>query len=245
MFFVHCTATRTHSTHRKTMQEIPTSIFSFFTFSLALAASDAEKFHLHPSAIEFQMHMVGTEAPFPSHRWSLKAQNASMLPTASALEPKSMEKTMETTIIHWSNIRVIVGLYWDNGKENGTYYNNPHLELQGKLIAASILGPKQPLIALLGAIHRQDRFSTPAACTFHVYLSFLKRRLSSKRKNLTTILFYSFNPRSADPGPEKHHSFQILCPKPLYIPYASPMYPLYILYIAPTEPLSNTWSYGP
>ena len=23
---------------------------------------------------------------------------------------------------HWGNIRVILGLYWDNGKENGKYY---------------------------------------------------------------------------------------------------------------------------
>ena len=198
--------------HRKTMQEIPTSIFSFFTFSLALAASDAEKFHLHPSAIQFQMHMVGTEAPFPSHRWSLKAQNASMLPTASALEPQSMEKKMETTIIHWGNIRVIVGLYWDNGKENGNYYNNAHLELQGKLIAASILGPKQPLIALLGAIHLQDRFSTPAACTFDVYLSFLKRRLSSNRKKSDDNAILLLQSQIGRPRPRKAPLFPILCP---------------------------------
>ena len=25
---------------------------------------------------------------------------------------------METTIVHWGNIRVILGVYWDNGKEN-------------------------------------------------------------------------------------------------------------------------------
>ena len=41
---------------------------------------------------------------------------------------------METTIICWGNIRVIVGLYsiilglyWDNGKENGNYYNGNSL----------------------------------------------------------------------------------------------------------------------
>ena len=34
-----------------------------------------------------------------------------------------MEKKVETTIIYWGNIRVIVGLYWDNGKENGNYYS--------------------------------------------------------------------------------------------------------------------------
>ena len=29
---------------------------------------------------------------------------------------------METTIIYWGNIRVIVGLYWDSGiMENGNY----------------------------------------------------------------------------------------------------------------------------
>ena len=27
-----------------------------------------------------------------------------------------MENKMETTITYWGNIRVIVGLYWDNGK---------------------------------------------------------------------------------------------------------------------------------
>ena len=32
-----------------------------------------------------------------------------------------MEKKMETTIIGY--IRVILGLYWDNGKENGNYYS--------------------------------------------------------------------------------------------------------------------------
>ena len=32
-----------------------------------------------------------------------------------------MEKKMETTII-WGYIGIILGLYWDNGKENGNYY---------------------------------------------------------------------------------------------------------------------------
>ena len=34
-----------------------------------------------------------------------------------------MEKKMETTIACWGYIRVILGLYGDNGKENGNYYN--------------------------------------------------------------------------------------------------------------------------
>ena len=33
-----------------------------------------------------------------------------------------MEKKMETTIVYWGFIRVILGLYWYNGKENGNYY---------------------------------------------------------------------------------------------------------------------------
>ena len=32
-----------------------------------------------------------------------------------------MEKKMESTIM--GCIRYILGLYWDNGKENGKYYN--------------------------------------------------------------------------------------------------------------------------
>ena len=49
-----------------------------------------------------------------------------------------MEKKMETTIVHWGNIGIMenkmettimgfigymMGLYRDNGKENGNYYN--------------------------------------------------------------------------------------------------------------------------
>ena len=30
---------------------------------------------------------------------------------------------METTLIYWGHIRVILRLYWDNGKENGNYSN--------------------------------------------------------------------------------------------------------------------------
>ena len=29
---------------------------------------------------------------------------------------------METTIVYFGNIRVILGLYRDNGKEDGNYY---------------------------------------------------------------------------------------------------------------------------
>ena len=38
---------------------------------------------------------------------------------------KKMENEMETGVIHkvWSIIGVILGLYKDNGKENGNYYN--------------------------------------------------------------------------------------------------------------------------
>ena len=35
-----------------------------------------------------------------------------------------MEKKMETTIVHWGYIEVVLGvLYWDSGKENGNYYS--------------------------------------------------------------------------------------------------------------------------
>ena len=34
-----------------------------------------------------------------------------------------MEKKMETTIVFRGYIGVILGLYWDNGKENGNYYS--------------------------------------------------------------------------------------------------------------------------
>ena len=34
-----------------------------------------------------------------------------------------MEKKMETTIVYWGNIRVLLGQYRDNGKENENYYN--------------------------------------------------------------------------------------------------------------------------
>ena len=34
-----------------------------------------------------------------------------------------MEKKMETTIVYKVNIRIMVGLYGDNGKENGNYYS--------------------------------------------------------------------------------------------------------------------------
>ena len=30
---------------------------------------------------------------------------------------------MESTIVYWGNIRVILGLYADNGKENGNCYS--------------------------------------------------------------------------------------------------------------------------
>ena len=32
-----------------------------------------------------------------------------------------MEKKMETTVAYWCNVRVILGLHWGNGKENGNY----------------------------------------------------------------------------------------------------------------------------
>ena len=32
-----------------------------------------------------------------------------------------MEKKMETTTLYRDYIWVILGLYWDNGKENGNY----------------------------------------------------------------------------------------------------------------------------
>ena len=44
-----------------------------------------------------------------------------------------MEKKMETTIVYWGYTGImekkmettisILGLYWDNGKENGNYYS--------------------------------------------------------------------------------------------------------------------------
>ena len=34
-----------------------------------------------------------------------------------------MEKKMETVILYRDYIEVILGLYGDNGKENGIYYN--------------------------------------------------------------------------------------------------------------------------
>ena len=34
-----------------------------------------------------------------------------------------LETEMETGVQSLSNIRAILGLYWDNGKENGNYYN--------------------------------------------------------------------------------------------------------------------------
>ena len=43
-----------------------------------------------------------------------------------------MEKKIETTMVSdWGNIRAIMGLYGDNGEENGNYYNElscPHLQ---------------------------------------------------------------------------------------------------------------------
>ena len=29
---------------------------------------------------------------------------------------------METTIVYWGSIEVILGLYWDNGEANGNCY---------------------------------------------------------------------------------------------------------------------------
>ena len=31
------------------------------------------------------------------------------------------KENIKTTIVHWGNIRVILGLYRDNGKEHGNY----------------------------------------------------------------------------------------------------------------------------
>ena len=35
---------------------------------------------------------------------------------------RMMEKKMETTIVPYITLLSILGLYWDNGKENGNYY---------------------------------------------------------------------------------------------------------------------------
>ena len=36
---------------------------------------------------------------------------------------QQVRRTMEDIGTHWGNIRVILGLYGDNGKEDGNYYN--------------------------------------------------------------------------------------------------------------------------
>ena len=46
---------------------------------------------------------------------------AGMLEVSTSRAPPLMEKKMESTIMGY--IRYILGLYWDNGKENGKYYN--------------------------------------------------------------------------------------------------------------------------
>ena len=53
---------------------------------------------------------------------------------------------MESTIVYWGNIRVILGLYADNGKENGSYYSligsiiPPPFPSQSHVVSSGILG---------------------------------------------------------------------------------------------------------
>ena len=51
---------------------------------------------------------MGAAAPGTTARWNLELE----------IEVGIMEKNMETTMVEWG----ILGLYWDNGKENGNYY---------------------------------------------------------------------------------------------------------------------------
>ena len=43
---------------------------------------------------------------------------------------EGMEKKMETTILGYIGtiIVYVLGLYWDNGKENGNYYNGLYMD---------------------------------------------------------------------------------------------------------------------
>ena len=38
------------------------------------------------------------------------------------MENQMEENGMETVIFGWLIVGMILGLYWDNGKENGNYY---------------------------------------------------------------------------------------------------------------------------